>query len=310
MQRRFLTTLFVLGLLGGLPSVVAAQDKVAGSGFLPANTQAVITVNVKQMLECPLVKKDLPKLQEQIKSNAEATKRLTALGFDPFKDLDSITIGAAGVEDNEQVVIVARGKFDTAKFKALADKEKDNVKTHMVNGQAIYEANVPGQQKPLFMALVDGNTIVAGMKQSDVADAFEIKAGKKKSEVKKDLQGLLAKSNPSQSLSVVMLGSALGNGIPFGDKVENINGGVILGDDIKTSFVITTKDAESAKGLSELLQQALEQGKQFVAIFAQQQKELEPLAGLINVLKVEAKENLVTIKGDVSKDALEKLKKN
>ena len=73
------------------------------------------------MLDCPLVKKDLPKLQGMIKANAEAQKHLAALGFDPLKDLDSVTIGAAGVEDQDQVVIVARGKFDAAKFKAAAE---------------------------------------------------------------------------------------------------------------------------------------------------------------------------------------------
>src|SRR5262249_56593386 len=109
---------------------------------------------------------------------------------------------------------------------------------------------------------------------------------------------------------VIALGGALGGGIPFGDKVEHINGGVTLGDDIQTEFVITTKDADSAKGIAELLRQGLEQGKQFVALFAQQQKELAPLAEIMYVLKVNTKDNTVSIKGQVTKETVDKLKKN
>lgn len=313
MRLRSLTSLMLVCLVAWSAPKIAAQEKSAPGALLPSGTQAVIVVNVKQMLDCPLVKKDLPKLQAQIKANAEAQKHLTALGFDPLKDLDSVTIGAAGVEDQDQVLIVARGRFDAAKFKAaaenLAKEKKESLKVLQVGGQTIYEAHMDGQPKPLFVAQLDGNTIVAGMKQSDVADAFDIKAGKKKVEAKKELQDLLRNANMNQSVTVLILGGALGNGVPFGDKVQHINGGVNLGDDIKTSFLITTKDAESAKGLAELLQQGLEQGKQFVALFAQQQKELAPLADIIDVLKVDTKDNTVSIKGEVSKEAVEKLNK-
>jgi hypothetical protein len=310
MRLRRITWLFVAGFLASaVPSYSGDTDK-----FFPSNTKVVITLNVKQMLESPLVKKDLPKIQEQIKSNAEAQKRLSALGFDPLKDLDTVSIAAAGVEDQEQMLIVARGKFDTAKFKAMgeevAKEKKDNFKAHQVDGQTIYEVTIPQQPRPLFMALVDGTTIVAGGKKNDITDALAIQAGKKQSTPTKELQGLLSKANPKQSLSVVVLGAAIGNGVPFGDKVEHISGGITVADSIQTDFVIATKDAESAKGLAEMVQAGLEQGKQFVMLFAQQQKELAPAADLLEVLKVDTKDNSITIKGVVTKEALEKLEKS
>jgi hypothetical protein len=301
-------------LVAGLAAPAQAPSSKADA-FLPAGTQAVVTVNVKQMLGSPLVKNQLPKLEEQIKSNPEAQVALNALGFDPLKDLDSISVAAAGADDTDQMLIVARGKFDAAKMKTLGeamakDKDKkDKFKIHTVDGNTIYEATMENQPKPIFFALVDGNTIVGGLKQSDVTDAFAIKSGKKPGAVKKELQGLLARANPSQSISIVALGAALGNGVPFGDKVEHINGGISLADDIRTDFVITTKDDDSAKGLAEMIQQGLDQGKQFVSIFAQQNKDLAPAAELIDVLKVNANKNTISIKGDVTKEALEKLKK-
>src|SRR5262249_47037146 len=157
--------------------------------------------------------------EEHIKANAQAQDRINKLGFDPLKDLDSVAIAAAGAEDQDQLLVVARGKFDVAKFseeaKKRAQEEKDKFKVHMVDGNTIYEAVMENLPKPLFVGMLDGNTIVAGLKQSDVADAFAIKAGKKKASVKKELQSLLEKANAGQSVSVVALGAALGNGIPF-----------------------------------------------------------------------------------------------
>jgi hypothetical protein len=307
MKLRAFASLLVVALVALVtPAFGAEADK-----YLPDNTQAVIVFNVKQMLDSPLVKKDLSKVQDQIKSNADAAKTLEALAFDPLRDLESVTIGAAGVDDQDQVVIVARGKFNVAKFKEVAAKaaaeKKDDVKVHQANGQSIFEVSVPQSPKPFFVAIVDASTIFASAKQSLVTDAFEVQSGKKKGTVKKELQPLLAKSDPKQVLSVTILGSALGNGVPFGDKVDYINGGITLSDEIKTNFNITTKDAESAKGLAELLQGGLQQGKQFLDLFAQQDKRLAPLVDVIDVLKIDAKDNAISIKGDVSKEAIKKL---
>jgi hypothetical protein len=309
MRLRRFSWLAVAGLMASVCPLVPAQEPQTGSKYFPSNTQAVITINFRQMLESPLVKPDLPKLQEQIKANAEAQRWLGGLGFDPLKDFDSVTVAMAGVEDQDQAVIVARGKFDTAKFKAKAEEfakeQKDAIKVHQAGGNTIYETNFPQQQKPMFVAMIDNTTVVAAIKQSDVAAALDVKAGKKQNEVKKELQGLLAKSNPKQSFSVVMLGNAL-SGVPFGDQVENISGGITIGDDIRTDFVIATKDAAAAKALAEQIQQGLETAKQLLPSLAPQAKEA---VEVLDVLKVDAKDTTVTIKGDVTKEMLEKLKK-
>jgi hypothetical protein len=292
-----------------MPAFAGDTDK-----FFPSNTQAVINVNLKQLLDSPLVKKDLPKIQEQIKANAEAQKHLSALGFDPLKDLESVSIGMAGVEDQDQVVMVLRGKFDLAKIKAhaaeAAKAKKDQFKIHEVDNHTIYEATVvPQQPKPMFFAVLDANTIVGAMKQDDASAAFLINAGKKKNEANKDLQSLMSKANPKQSFSLMMLGGALGNGVPFGDKIEHINGGVTLGEEIKTEFLILTKDNDSATALAEMIQQGLEQAKGAVMFLSGQTKELAPLADIVDVLKVNATDKTVSIKGDVTKEAVEKLQK-
>lgn len=308
MVRRF-SWLVVVGLIASAVPVGAAE----GDKYLPSGTQLVVTLNVKQMLDSSLVKKDLDKIQQALKGAGEAQQVMTALGFDPLKDLDSIVVAAVGADDQEKVMLLARGKFDTAKFKAKAEEVAKNMgdvlKIHKVGDNTLYEANVPNQPKPMFACLVDGQTIVASPQKDSVTDALDIKAGKKKAMVKKELQALLDKTSSGQSLSVAVLGDALGGNVPFGDKVEHIKGGITLGDEIQTEFVIVTKDADSAKAISELLKMGLDQGKNFVSLFAMQQKELAPLAEMIDVLKVTDKDATVTLKGTVTKEALEKLKK-
>jgi hypothetical protein len=309
MRVRFGIGLAVAGLcVWAAPPAPAAE----ANPYLPPFTQVVMTLNVRQLMDSPLGQKDQDQLRQGIKKQAEIQKVLDALGFDPLKDLDSVTVAAAGADAQEDVMIIARGKFDPSKFKAAAEKaaqdHKDALKPVTLDGNPAYEVTIPNQVKPMYAALIDGTTIVASAKKEEVSGAYQVKAGKKQWAVKKELQGLLDKSNPKQSISVVALGSALGNGVPFGEKIEHINGGVTLAEDIQTNFVISTKDAEAATGIAELLRQGLEQGKQMVSLFAQQQKQLAPLSEIIDVLKVDAKDNTVTVKGQVTKETVEKLK--
>src|SRR5262249_51251925 len=83
-------------------AVLAALATPAGAAevdpLLPADTEAVMSVSVKQLLDSPLAKKDkgLEHLRELIKSEAEVDQALTDLGFDPLTDLDTITLAGRG----------------------------------------------------------------------------------------------------------------------------------------------------------------------------------------------------------------------
>src|SRR6516165_1850557 len=81
-----------------LPARAAEPDK-----YLPNDTEAIVVLNVKQILDSPLVKKHLAeKIRDEIKNNAEVSKVLEALGFDPLKDLSSITIASSGLNQDSK----------------------------------------------------------------------------------------------------------------------------------------------------------------------------------------------------------------
>jgi hypothetical protein len=299
----------VLGLLGSAMAVRAVE----GEQYIPSDTQAVVTVNFKQLLDAPSVKKDIGKLKEAIKGVGEAQKILDDLGFDPLKDLNSVVIAGVGAGNPEKVTILVNGKFDVQKFTAHAEKAAkehgDHLKTHKVGQNTVYEASPPNSPKNIFAGLVDDKTIVLALSKEDVAEAFDVKAGKKKAELNKELKSLMDKTAGKAFVSVAALGGALGNEVPFGDKVTNIQGGITVSDDVKLDFTIGTKDADSAKGLAELLKDGLDRGKNIIMFLAMTQKELAPASELMDTLKVGEKGNSVTLTGVVTKEKLEQLQK-
>lgn len=299
-----------VGLLVAAVPVQAADS----ADYFPPDTQAVITINVKQILNSPLLKKDLPRIEAGLQGLGEAQEHLKALGFNPLKDLDTITLSGVGASDQEKGVVLVRGKFDVAKFKAQAaehaKKHADDVKIHKAGENLIYEVALPNSPKPLFLGLLDDTTIVGSTEKATVEDAFAIKAGKKKVTLKKELKALMEKCDATKmSVAVVALGSALGTEVPNGDKINFITGGITLADNIQVEIAIEAKDADAAKGIKGMIDEGLNSVKGIVSLFAQQQKELAPLAEMLEVLKVDDKDKKVTIKGEVSKEAIEKLEK-
>lgn len=303
-----------LGLLAaGLLALSARASAAEVEPYLPDDTQVVVSVNFRQLLDSPLFKKNQDKLREALKSNAEAHKTLEALGFDPLKDLDRIMVAMVGAGDPEKVLIVAHGKFDTAKFKAKAQdvaKEKgDMVKIHQEGVHTIYEVEPPNQPRALFAGLIDGDTIVAATSKEQVVEAFNRKSGDKKPQLKKAMADLLAKANPAESVSILALGSALMPSLPQAEKIKNLVGGITFGDDLRAEFTINTTDDQAAKDLAGQVKDGLEQGKQLITLMAGENKDLAPMVELLDTLKVSDDGTKVVIKGHVTKELLNKVEK-
>src|SRR5262245_42187139 len=84
--------------------------------LLPAETESVLVVNVRQVLESELIKKyALGQIKQSLEGN-DAQETLKKLGLDPLKDVDRLTVGSWGKDkDDVNVVAVVRGKFDPVK---------------------------------------------------------------------------------------------------------------------------------------------------------------------------------------------------
>src|SRR5262249_36078511 len=115
--RRF-SILLIAGvvLALALPLRAAEVDK-----YLPDDTEIVVVVNAKQLLDSPLVKKHfLKQIRDVINSNEQTTEILDELEFDPLNDLTSITVALTILGSDAKGLIVAHGEFDKSKFEEKA----------------------------------------------------------------------------------------------------------------------------------------------------------------------------------------------
>src|SRR6516162_2575418 len=132
-----------------LPLSAAEIDK-----FLPDKTEAVLTINVKQMLHGSLVKRyALEPLHLALKDCGEVHDILKSLGVDPFQDIDRIAGAATAGEEGYEVAIV-HGRFDTAQFQAgakqLVKDKGDVVKLHKSGDNCYFEIVAPGNHGALL----------------------------------------------------------------------------------------------------------------------------------------------------------------
>jgi hypothetical protein len=310
-------------------AVVLALAAPARAGevdpYLPADTEVVVTLNVRQVLDSPAVKKNaLEQLKALLKASDEVDGILKDLGFEPLKDLDRVVVAGPGGNDADKGLVIVRGKFDLAKFKAKADEtlkgNPDNLKEHKVNdGQGgqlvIYEVLLPGEDvPPIFVSLASDKVMLVSPGKDYVVDALKKQAKKAPADLKsKELRALLEAQDAKQSVAVAVLGSALARAdLPDAakqalSKFEAIGGGVTIGDDIKFEVVGATKTAQEAKELARTIDDFSKQGLLIVGALAQANKDLAPVVDVLKTVRVNARDKAVTVKAELSAELLEKL---
>lgn len=317
---RLVPSLIAAVLLTAVPGRAADLDR-----FLPEDSEAVLNLNVRQILDSELIKKHvLAVAQEALRGNDQVQDILKDLGFDPFKDLDRILVATPGGTDKDRGLLIAHGRFDVAKFKAkgesVANDNGDVLKIHKVLGgkHLIYEVNHPDLEAPFFVALAGKDTILASPGKDYVVDALK-KIGKQTKPVmkNKDLQALLEKVNDRQSFWMAgikdpavkdAIGDLPENVKGMIDKIQAIAGGLTISDEIKLEFVFTTKDGKEAKDLQGSIDAGLK-----LALFAlaglSNQKDSSPQMNLllefVKGLRVSSKEQAVVLKGRISSDLIE-----
>jgi hypothetical protein len=292
--------------------------------YLPEDTESVLNLNVRQLLDSELVKKHfLEKAQEALRGNEEIQDVLKDLGFDPFKDLDRIVIAHPISTDKDRGLVIVHGRFDVAKFKAKAEEvakdDSEHLKIHKILGgkQLLYEVSPPELEEPLFVALAGRDTLLVSPGKDYVVDALK-KAGKetKPTLKNKTFQALLEKVDTRQSLSLALvansevakaLDKAPGDIKGMIEKIRALAGGLTISDEIKLELAITTKNAADAKEVRDSAKAGLDAILAFVAIFAQNNRSegAELLAEIIKGVHVTNKAEMVLVKGRISNDLIE-----
>jgi hypothetical protein len=307
-------------LAGALFALVVPARAAEVDKYLPGDAEFVAQINIRQIIDSPLFKKFLlEKAKDKLKEHDDVAKIFDELGMDPFKDVSTVTTAGNGVETESKPYIIVHGNFDVAKFEAKAEKVAkemgDTLKIHKEGDYKVYEVKVEGgDDKPMFVGIVDKTTIVASNDKDFALDCFARAAGKKKGTVKKELQDLLEKIDGKQSMWMAMPGSVLAKS-PLSqddkakkmlDKMDSFTLGFTMDKDIKLAVAIASKSAENAKELAEDLKEKLTEAKGFLALIAGQMQQLAPLVDVVGNAKVETEGKTVTLKGGVDEELIEK----
>jgi len=307
--------------------------------YLPDDTSEVFVVNVKQAIASPLFTKNYQKLADDMLKQDVVQKLLKDSGFDPFKDVDRATISMGRGSYKMKVIsdgkgrasngpfpfVIVEGRFDAAKLQARAKQFATDMPTrfkqHQVGDTAVWEF-VEDSLNSHYFALLGKNMLVYGSLKDQVTDALERAAGKKKAMPKtKDLSALIAKMDAKQAVSWVMTGeTSLGLSVKatFGrpgagavreitafhplseQSIENIAGGMTVGDDIQVRAVVAFKDADKAKETAKLIEGGIGEGIKELA----GAKEAAPLLDSLKTVKVATQDKTATVQGQATAAAI------
>jgi len=290
--------------------------------LLPAETESVIYVNFRQIIDSQLVKKFALEQMKQALQGADAQKIMTDLGLDPLKDIDDLTGGFWGDEaQSMKGLFVLSGKFDPKKLFDAADAEsKKNADKISIVSEGKYKfvkitndkADGPAAAlKELYVAVPNEKTILGSTDKELLAKTMDrVEKNDTKPAVKKALGALLVKMDAKASFFLCGLSDPKKIGdIPpnplFDDpaklkkqleKMENMAMTVRIGEDVGLEAVIGMKDSDAADEFSTTIDDLLGKVRAFLPLLAGQQPAMKPLVGdLTKNLKCKSKDKEVQI---------------
>lgn len=317
--------------LGIALAVVLAAAPVARAAepdkLLPADSEFVLSVNLKQILDSDIIKKyALEQLKQALQGN-DAKKFLTDLGLDPLKDVDRVVVGGSGKDQADaKVVLVIHGKFDPEKLFKSAEAQTKKDPDHfslLKDGKDVMFKYQPDNGNPVYGTVVDETTVVAGSDKKMVTTALAAAgATGKKAAVSKDLSALITRMDDKASLwMVAVVKDKLNNvKLPGGGggnpalkdqlaKLETMSAVVRVTADIALDVTLGMKDADAADEMGKSIEEGLMQVKGLLPFLAAQNPQMKPLVEASKSLKSTVKDKSVTITAKLPGSAIGELLK-
>jgi hypothetical protein len=313
MSVRVLGTLVTVAL--SLSSARAAEiDRC-----LPDGSELVLFVNVRQLLDAPVVVKHfLPEIKAAWERDGFKPRPIAErLKFDPFKDVASITVAGPAKQASEKALLIVRGRFDVEAIQTAAEiyanRGAEDFKSHKQGELRYYEFTEQRSGRTGFAALLDKETFLASPSKDVLLAAAARHRDKKAPQLAKELETLLAKVERKQTLWLAGIVSddfkkEFVNNPQVrkaADAVQALHGGVTVAEGIRGDFLIQTSDARVAGEIRKLLE-----GIKSLVSLAVMDTDADRLgtlpADLVNAVKLATEKEAVTIKVAVSAEQIEK----
>jgi len=327
--------LLTLSVFAFAPALLCAAEI---ESLLPAETEQVIHINVKQAFDSDIVKKyALPPLLKQLEKK-EAKDFLEEIGFDPLKDIETITMGVWGDKPPEKrgekgtppdTLSVLRGSFDPNKLFAAAEKyarQKPDAVSIVEEGDCKLVRFVGGDGKPGFAAVADEKTLVVGSDKKLVADSVTAAGKKAKPAMSKALTLLVQKQDdkaaffycgllddkfkniPEAKLPPLPLGEWPFEGGKINDGLKNLSTVAVtvrLGREILFDASLGMKDVDSADDFGVTIEKLVGLLKTLLPLAALQNPKLQTLVDeYASTVKTKVKGTTITVTLKLSANAI------
>ena len=326
-----------LAVLAVGAALTSSATAIEYTKLLPADTEAVTCINIRQILDSALVKsvglaQAKEALNQALQGNDQINEYVKSLGIDPFTDINRITVAGPANKDSDKGVIVIEGKFSPEKFKKtaadVAKNHGDHLKIGKIGSRELWEVTVPQQDKTFFVTLADNQTLVAALSKASLSEALA-QADGKKVELKKGMREVIDGVDGKASFYFAALSDALIQAIQEGlknadvpnavkvsdmakelrQKLNALSGSITLSDDLKFQVTLSTKEPKTAKEMSQMVTMA--QGVGILALnqAAQNNEQLMPLIEVVQNIRATTKGSIVIIRGGITADAINRVKR-
>jgi hypothetical protein len=299
------------------PTAGRAADPVA---YLPADTDAVLTFNARQVAESELGRKfgaDL--LKELLRASKPAADAVEATGLDPLKDFDLITVGMdLDKLDPPRPFALFEGKFDAKKVEASVQEfmkaHPEKLSAVTVGEKGAYKIAGRKPEEAMYAAVLDDTKLVVAATEKDLSGAFAAAAGTRRPAVSKELARLLATAKSTAPIFARAWVKGKFNDLKLpNDKlqaqvraVEWATAAVTVTRDVSITLTLSAPDEAAAKTLSDLLGAVVGLVRLQMAAAAEDQPELRPVSDLLRATKVAPVGKTVVATGSVKGEAIEK----
>jgi len=277
---------------------------------LPADTEQVVFINVRQIIDSELFKRNaLDKVKDGLKKNAEATKYLEQLGVDPFKDITSMTIANVGTT-GDKVMVVVKGKWDAAKVaKTLDNVSKDKPAEMKITKEGkitVYESVTP--QQTVYTTIPDNSTLYLSTSKEFAVNGAKLDG---KGGLGKELQAAVDTVDAKQSIWVATVATkemkdALSKQGPTATIAPNLKAmtfALNVTDGAGVNLSIIAADKKSAGELADLLDKA----KGILGAVGLTNDEAKPFVEeIMKTLAIKTKDSTVSVGFKLSADLIEK----
>ncbi|MGH7170410.1 MAG: hypothetical protein ACRELG_09055 [Gemmataceae bacterium] len=271
--------------------------------YLPEDSEAVLTVNVRQLRESRVGRQHLaPILQHLIRQAGGRLRWMDLLGIKPLEDLDSLQISFAPNAGGQPLWLV-RARLDRSRIQIGPDKLQETKLNHF----RIWECTDRETRRTTLLAPV-GDILVVSEARGRVLSALKQASDPRPIAVRDaTLREMLAKVDRRQSLwlaaSIKSLGSLAGIEDYFLKMVlrprlahaDSVHGGITCAEDVQVELHFRSATEERAARLETDLQAMREAAPGFELLLGRK-KELLPLLRLLSSASINREGNKVLLR--------------